>query len=225
MNVDELGTLSAADGTTEPASGRRYGGKSAEERRADRRRRLIDAALELFGTEGYATTTITGLCRTASVTTQHFYDEFGTREALLTELYDEIVTAAADAVAEALTTSAVDRATRTRTGLAAYLHAMLDDPRRARIQCIESVGVSPEFEVHRRQIVRNYQALLIREAGTMAAAEGRTVRLAHFVADALVGAANAAMIAWLGSPRPIDDLVAELSSIYIAVGETFSDPA
>jgi AcrR family transcriptional regulator len=43
---------------TAVVKGRVYGGLSAPERRADRRERLLDAGLELFGTAGFTKTTI-----------------------------------------------------------------------------------------------------------------------------------------------------------------------
>ena len=52
---------------TQATTGRPYGGRSPEERRADRRRRLLDAALDRFGTTGYASTSITELCSSAGV--------------------------------------------------------------------------------------------------------------------------------------------------------------
>ena len=50
-----------------PAPRRGYGGRSAAERRAERRERLLAAGLELFGTRGYAATSIERLCAAASV--------------------------------------------------------------------------------------------------------------------------------------------------------------
>ncbi len=51
--------------TPDSPPARRYGGKSLEQRREERRRRLLDAGLELFGTQGFQHTTIEQLCATA----------------------------------------------------------------------------------------------------------------------------------------------------------------
>lgn len=75
----------------EPAQGRPWRGKSPQERRDARRRRLLDAALELFGTTGYAATSVTTLCARAGVSPRHFYELYAGREQLLADLYDEIV--------------------------------------------------------------------------------------------------------------------------------------
>ena len=77
---------------------RRYRGRLPDERRADRRRRLLDAGLELFGTVGYHGTSIERLCAQAGVTARHFYQEFSGREALLAALFGEIVSEVGQAV-------------------------------------------------------------------------------------------------------------------------------
>ena len=68
-----------------------YAKKNAEDRVLERRERLLQAALELFATQGYANTTIEALCSEAKVTTRHFYQVFAGREELLLALYDQIV--------------------------------------------------------------------------------------------------------------------------------------
>ncbi len=70
--------------------GRTYRGRSPEERRAERRERLLEAGLKLFGGEGYAATSIERLCAHARVTARHFYEEFPTREALLLAVFDRM---------------------------------------------------------------------------------------------------------------------------------------
>ena len=46
-------------------------------RRLSPRARLLDAALELFGTAGYEATSIGALCREAKVSTRDFYRHVG----------------------------------------------------------------------------------------------------------------------------------------------------
>src|ERR1700694_3670296 len=102
------------------APGRIYGGLSAPARRAERRRRLLDAGLELFGTIGFQKTTIPMLCTTSAVTARHFYQEFESREALLRTLYDGIAEAAFARVIAALRAPHRDARDRVRGGNVAY---------------------------------------------------------------------------------------------------------
>ena len=64
-------------------SGRTYGGESADDRLTRRRRQLLDAGLELFGTAGYRATTVRQLCREAKVSDRYFYEQFDSTEDLL----------------------------------------------------------------------------------------------------------------------------------------------
>ncbi len=62
-----------------PTRERRYGGKTTTERRAERRERLLDAGLALFGTQGFATVTIEALCAEAGLNPRYFYEQFSRR--------------------------------------------------------------------------------------------------------------------------------------------------
>lgn len=194
-----------------------------EERRAQRRERLMAAALELFGRAGYQATTIAALCRQAGITTVHFYELFASREAVLRSLLEELVSEAQTAVTNALAVAPDDREQRTRAGVSAFVHAMLDDPRRARVECIESVGVSEELETFRSEVLGHYTRLLQIEAIRMASHEGGSPTQHHYIATALVGGTNEVMVQWLtdDNPPPIEDLVEELTDMFVVVGRTF----
>src|SRR6476469_6294008 len=65
----------------EPKStGRRYRGLSAEERRADQRRRLVRAAIEEFAARGYHPTSVEDIVRSARTSRTAFYAFFDNRE-------------------------------------------------------------------------------------------------------------------------------------------------
>src|SRR3954453_8680360 len=69
----------------------RYGGKSAEERQAERRRRFLDAALQLFGdTPGFRGTTVAALSEAAGLSTRQFYEAFRTLEDALAALHLQV---------------------------------------------------------------------------------------------------------------------------------------
>ena len=70
---------------------RAYRGIAPEQRALERKQRLLAAGLALFARQGYARTPIEQLCTEAKVTARHFYALFSSREALLTELYDRII--------------------------------------------------------------------------------------------------------------------------------------
>ena len=69
---------------------RRYRGVSAEERRAARRRQLLDAALEIAGTRGVERATMTAICAEAGLTERYFYESFADTDELLGAVYDQV---------------------------------------------------------------------------------------------------------------------------------------
>lgn len=209
-----------------PAPKRSYGGRSAEERRAERRERLLSAGLELFGTQGYAATSIERLCSAAAVSTRNFYEEFTGREALLTALHDDLNTRAITALSEACAATAdAHLATRVEQGVRAYLAVTAADPRWARINYVEIIGVSAEVERHRMawrerwsKVVRS----LVADAVTRGEAADRDYDL---TAVALIGATDHLVQHWVhhwpdggpdGPKISGDDIVTELTRIFLA---------
>ena len=113
-------------------------GTSAEDRVADRRERLLEAALDVVGERGVGDFTMTAVCRAAGLTERYFYENFARREDLLVALYDRsAATALADAAAAAAGHDDLER--RTRAAIAAITDTLLADPRAARLYR-EAVG-------------------------------------------------------------------------------------
>jgi AcrR family transcriptional regulator len=206
------------------STGRQYAAQTAEERHAARRARLLDAALELFGTRGYHDTAIGPLCAAAGVSTRSFYELYDSREALLIALHDAINADALGAVGEALVDlDPDDLPGRARAGVAAYLRTMTSDRRRARIALIESVGVSRETEAHRQEAIGRFAAVIQLEGERLAAAGVVPARDFRLVSVALVGAINGLVNTWTADPdwdahsEAVVDVAAEL--IVAAVGQ------
>lgn len=126
-------------------------GQTLSERRAQRRQALLDAALELFGTRGFSASSVEEICRTAYVSTRNFYEEFENREALLVALGDVMTQDAYIAMIEPVIPEGPDFSRReARVRIGAVVHALVDDPRVARVAFVESRGVSPLHEARRR---------------------------------------------------------------------------
>jgi AcrR family transcriptional regulator len=204
---------------TAPAARRDYGGRTATQRRAERRQRLMIAALELFGTEGYPATSIERLCARANVSTRNFYEEFASREALLIALHDEITQRAFDAVLAAVgeerdepTAQRLDRAVQ------AYVGTTSGDPRWTRIAHVEVVGVSAAMERH-RLAWRAKLGRLIEAEAALAVRRGEAVdRDYSLTATAFMGAVNELVYHWSihGRQVPLETIRAELTRLALA---------
>jgi AcrR family transcriptional regulator len=176
---------------------RRYASKTADERRDERRERLLGAGLELFGTAGFRATTIEALCAAANVSTRSFYEEFGSREALVVALHDRVNQRALEAVIAALAdVDPDDIAARVSAATSAYFEVMTSDRRWAQIALVESVGISGEAEEHRRAAIERFVALIEAEALRLSEAGLIQRRDYHLTAVALAGAVNGLINTW-----------------------------
>ncbi|WP_342800040.1 TetR/AcrR family transcriptional regulator [Nocardia sp. No.11] len=128
------------------ADGRRYRGAAPGQRQQERRARLIEAATEAFGTDGYRNTTVTTICAAAGVGKRYFYESFTDSEDLLLEVYREVTARMLEAIHVGIGDLDADIDTRVRGTLTAYFQLILDDPRVPRIAFFEILGVSPTVD-------------------------------------------------------------------------------
>ena len=83
---------SGPPGSRPTGSGRRtYDASRRQADAVERRRRVIDAAHDLFLTEGYGTTSINEIARAADVSPQMIYASFGSKAGILAKLTDVVV--------------------------------------------------------------------------------------------------------------------------------------
>ncbi|MEH3055148.1 MAG: TetR/AcrR family transcriptional regulator [Patulibacter minatonensis] len=210
-----------------PSSERRYAGLTQAERDAERRQRLLDAGLDAFGGAGYSTTSVEAICAAAGVSTRNFYDHFAGRESLLIAIFDEGVARAQTATVDALVALPAGASVRemAQAGLTAFVAAMLDDERRARINFVEVVGASRAVEEHRREALRTFSAIFLQIAQSLAEQgliRQREPYLYQVAATALVGAVVEALLEWIsqGDERmPLEHVIEGLVEIMVILAD------
>lgn len=148
------------------STGRTYGGLTADERLADRRRRLMDVGLDLFAERGFAKTGVRELCRAAKIGERAFYDTVGSREALLRDVYLEATDAVIADIERALEEAPEDLVGRLRVGLVAFFDSITTDPRRGRLIYVESIGRGPEIEDARREGLGRFVTFVLERLGS-----------------------------------------------------------
>lgn len=202
---------------------RQYAGRTAEQRVGERRGRLLEAALQLYGTQGYASTSIEQLCSAAAISMRSFYQEMGSREKLLIALADDITGRATAAAFEQLAAlSDAPFADRITAGFRAYLAVTCTDPRTARVCYIEVVGVSTAVEEWRGRWRSNIGALVQAEAEQAVARGQARDRDYRLFAIAVIGAVNSlAQELARGDREPepqvtLPSICAEITSLVIA---------
>jgi AcrR family transcriptional regulator len=160
-----------------PTTERLFRGQTADERRADRRAKLLAAALDLIGEDGWSAATMTAICRKAGLTERYFYESFDDREALYLALLDAIAQEVREAVLEALGRDPEDRV---RAVAAAVVSVIVADPRKGRAALLEGWG-DERFARSRRKSFGAFEELMLEHAEAFGIPEGQREVLATAV--------------------------------------------
>jgi AcrR family transcriptional regulator len=111
---------------------RPYGGVQARDRVAERRRRLLDAGLELLGgSDSPPDLTVRAVCAEAGITARYFYESFTDKDALVEATFDRVV--ADIAATTQATVAAAPPEEQNRAGIANLVNAVAVDARVGRL--------------------------------------------------------------------------------------------
>ncbi len=209
-------------------SSRPYAGVAAETRRAERRAALLEAALDLLGTQGLHATTLRALYARTGLNQRYFYESFTDLDALLGEVYDRIVTETAHAAARAIAATPPDADLRAKVQAAAT--AILDlggaDPRKIRVALVEATA-GPALRARRKAALRHYTRLIIHYVrATSHTPEPLDEARLEFTATFLVAGWSETLIAWLDGtiPATAADLAAMFADTARALATTCHPP-
>jgi AcrR family transcriptional regulator len=199
---------------------RRYRGVSLEKRQGDRRAKLIEAGLNLVGTQGYNNATVRGICAEAGLTERYFYESFDNREALLKAIYERCIEQLTSAILAAL--GEVKQPTPdslSRAGLLAFFDTLRRDPRIGRVLFIEILGISKDIDVLYRRTTIQFTELVLKASRPLYPGGRIPVRDEELVSTGLVGAMIMIATRWIlgGYDKPLDVVVQSSQDIFIAV--------
>jgi AcrR family transcriptional regulator len=196
---------------------RRIRGLDADQRRDQRRRQLLDAALDLFAGQGYQNTSIEQICQHAYVGTKSFYEIFDGREdcylALLRHVTEQIKSEVTDRLA-------ADPPDLERAIIEAFAHALIDDPRRALVTFGQAGAVTPAVERQRRTN-RRWAAEFVESLWSRLAL-ANTGPATHHVAIGLIGGLFDLVADWMldndpNNPTHVQTLIEDLTTFYTVV--------
>ncbi|MGY8812032.1 MAG: TetR/AcrR family transcriptional regulator [Pseudomonadales bacterium] len=125
---------------------RRYRGTGVEERKAERRQLLIDAATEVYGRNGYRHSGVKQVCDAAGLTQRYFYESFSHSDELLIACYEQAARRLREENADAAQAAGISPAARSKAMLLAYFQSLKDKPLIARLLLIEIRGISPAVD-------------------------------------------------------------------------------
>ncbi|WP_227998644.1 TetR/AcrR family transcriptional regulator [Nocardia australiensis] len=202
------------------AAQRTYGGISAQQRRAQRRTALLDAALEIIGTDGLAKLTVAGLCARAGLNERYYYESFDSREAVLAALVDGIAEELAGTIVAALHAAPQDPHAKAHAAVTAGIHLLTDDPRKAHVALIAGMA-TPELRARVNQTVRAFARMVAAEGIDFYGIADPPDPAIDFRATYLVGGLVQTLTAWLQNDLPLtrDELIEHTVDVFVLLGE------
>ena len=103
-----------------------------DDRKAARRRQLLETGLNLLGAEGTAAVSVRAVCRHAKLTERYFYESFADREELVLAVYEHVGAQTHRALVDAVQHTSAPQA-RAEAAVTAFVELMVDDPRKGRV--------------------------------------------------------------------------------------------
>ena len=107
---------------------RPYRGVEAADRVAERRRRILEAGLDILGSESdLSELTVRGICREAGVALRYFYESFTDKDDFVAAVFDWVIADLTATTQAAVSTAPLRE--RNRAGMANLVRTIADDPR------------------------------------------------------------------------------------------------
>lgn len=201
---------------------RDYDGKTAAERVAERRARLVDAGIELFGEHGYAGTSIRAVLRQAELRDRYFGESFADLDALLAATYDQLIDEEVRAARVAIAATA-GGSEGARAMIDAISRGLDGNPGHARIKLREVFSGGLTVAGQRQEGLRKLAQLV---ADLLPAVDGVDDRTRLLLCVGVVAAADAYLLAWLDGELDVtrEEVVDLVTQVFdsVAAGMTVS---
>ncbi|WP_067562003.1 TetR/AcrR family transcriptional regulator [Nocardia acidivorans] len=200
---------------------RTYGGISAAERRTQRRTALLDAALDILGNQGLDKLTVSALCAGAGLNERYYYENFDSRDAVLSALFDSIAEELAAALITAVHTSHDTPRAKAHAAISAGIELLTDDPRKAHVALIVS-SATPELRTRTVHTTRAFAHLVAAEGiDFYGLTEVDPTPEISFRATYLVGGLVQTLTAWLQGDLALTraELIDHTTDVFVLLGE------
>lgn len=183
-------------------SARSYGGKTAAERAAERRDRLVEATITLLDREGADGTTMTAICAEAKLTERYFYESFESRDlalvAALDRVYQELIEIGLSATAEA--TGSLDE--RVRFATAPVIDHLIAHPSRAAVISTQAHATAA-LRARRRELIDAFADVILNQTEELLAITIEDRPAAHWAAVCYVAGLTELVSSWRAGHRDI----------------------
>ncbi len=197
---------------------RRWGAKTADERRASRRLAIMRAAIRLYGASGYRSATVKAICAGAGLTERYFYESFANGEDLLCECFREVTR---DLIIDMRAAARHDgRAplARVRAALLVYFNQLRQRPAAARLFLLEMASVSAATQALVSVSLDQFGALLL---DTLRSGRNHDRQVSPLLLRGAIGGGLHVAQAWIatGYAEPVEVVADAALRLYAVVAE------
>ncbi len=201
---------------------RPYRGVSADDRRADRRERLIEAALDVAGEAGVTAVTMKAVCARAGLTERYYYESFRTRDELLAAAAAPGMQEIGRRVVAAIDATPPDLFARSRACAEAIVSVLAEDPRKARI--FREAVANDALRAQHAAAINAYAALVGGQIRNLQGLGDEHQGRIDTVALILVGGTTQALGSWLDGSLELgrDELLDEVARMVVAAAGTIA---
>lgn len=201
---------------------RPYGGKSAGERRAERRGKLVATAIRLLADGGLAAATVREVADQAGVSRRFFYESFADLDALLDTVYQQVLTECATAVVEAVAQAPDTAQDKVHAAISSFIHIVEGNPSLFRAGFVEAAQ-SPALR-GRMQAARDlFTRLVSEQARAFYGLPDTADELVRFGSHLLVAGSVDTVTAWVDGRIDLtsDRLIELFVDHYLASAEAW----
>jgi AcrR family transcriptional regulator len=201
---------------------RPYRGVEAADRVAERRRRFLEAGLDILGSDtDLSELTVRGICHQAGASLRYFYESFTDKDDLVAAVFDWVIADIAATTQAAV--AAAPGKEQSRAGIANIVRTVAADTRVGRLLFSSQLS-NPAVLRKRAESFALMAMLTFQHAGALGAqGDDRIKAASHFV----VGGVTQMITAWLTGEVDLDadQLVDQLAAMIdtLAVPELYKD--
>jgi AcrR family transcriptional regulator len=201
--------------TAAAAAERRYGGLSAQERSQQRREKLLEASIQVFGTLGLRKATMRDICNEARIAERYFSEHFASASDAYEAAFRSISEQAVAVTGSSMVAAPLNTHDMAVAGLTGFFRFVKEDPRRAQILLIDASSYWRHITIKTNPELNRHALLMRRFAELIYPGLPSHVRL-DIIGAALIGASLQACLNWAqgGFKQPVETVVEHLLFIW-----------
>lgn len=194
---------------------RRWGSKTADERRSQRRHELMQAAIKVYGERSFQNCSVKLVCDAAGLTERYFYESFANGEDMLQQCFKLVTGGLIAKMRETAEITGGGRRKRVRAALLTYLGALKANPPAARLFLLSMASVSPATDALISSNLDEFGCLLLEILGRQ---ESRDDVSPLLVRGVLGGGLHIARV-WVanGFAEDMDDVADTALRLYLLI--------